>query len=445
VTSEVQDLDGLTPNITYASAFNAASLMTQLTATIGSTADFKNTYAYDDLNRLTQLLQQGQSGGNAVAVKRVDFDYNAAGQYTQLRRYQDASATEHAGTTNYGYDDIGRLLKLTHHDQVTALASGTSWGTGILAGYQYTWDAASRITGINNYVDGAITYGYDNTNQLTSADNPSPLADESYSYDENGNRTMAGYTVGDNNQVTSDGTHNYAYDDEGNLLTKTTIATSAKEEYTWDYRNRLTKVTFKDGSNNVLKTVDYAYDVFDRLIRRTYDSDGPGAASPTDQFFSFMGDSIDPALQFEGASASDLSHRYLWGDLVDQLLADEKVTSLSSAGNILWPAWDHLNSTRDLIDRNESTSAVTILNHRTFDGFGQLTSESSPANSILFGFTGKLYDPITGNQLNWKRWVRTPLGRWLSEDPVGFAAGDANLTRYVHNIGIRFLDPLGLQ
>ena len=39
--------------------------------------------------------------------------------------------------------------------------------------------------------------------------------------------------------------HNGTFDDEGNRLTKTKISTGEKEEYTWDHRNRLTKITFK--------------------------------------------------------------------------------------------------------------------------------------------------------------------------------------------------------
>ena len=38
----------------------------------------------------------------------------------------------------------------------------------------------------------------------------------------------------------------YSYDDEGNRLSKTNIATGAFVEYTWDHRNRLTGIVTKD-------------------------------------------------------------------------------------------------------------------------------------------------------------------------------------------------------
>ncbi len=36
------------------------------------------------------------------------------------------------------------------------------------------------------------------------------------------------------------------------------------------------------------------------------------------------------------------------------------------------------------------------------------------------------------------------LAKWLSEDPLGFAAGDINLGRYVNNSPLMHVDPKGL-
>src|ERR1700722_8006947 len=38
----------------------------------------------------------------------------------------------------------------------------------------------------------------------------------------------------------------------------------------------------------------------------------------------------------------------------------------------------------------------------------------------------------------------TRIGRWMEEDPIGFAAGDANLYRYVGNDPTNNTDPSGL-
>jgi uncharacterized protein RhaS with RHS repeats len=43
------------------------------------------------------------------------------------------------------------------------------------------------------------------------------------------------------------------------------------------------------------------------------------------------------------------------------------------------------------------------------------------------------------------RWYDATLGRFISEDPIGFAGGDVNLYGYVGNNPLRFVDPSGNQ
>ena len=46
---------------------------------------------------------------------------------------------------------------------------------------------------------------------------------------------------------------------------------------------------------------------------------------------------------------------------------------------------------------------------------------------------------------NLHRWFDPKIGRWISEDPIGYAGGDANLYLYVGNSPSNFHDPSGLQ
>jgi RHS repeat-associated protein len=143
-------------------------------------------------------------------------------------------------------------------------------------------------------------------------------------------------------------------------------------------------------------------------------------------------------LQFEktgtgSLAAGDLSNRYLWGPAVDQLFADEQ------DGEVLWALTDQLGTVRDLID-----NSGTLQNHKSYDAFGNVISETNGAVDTLFGFTGKLFDDATGLQNNLNRWYDPAVGRWLSEDPIGFAAGDANLYSYVQNEPTSSIDPSGL-
>ncbi len=49
------------------------------------------------------------------------------------------------------------------------------------------------------------------------------------------------------------------------------------------------------------------------------------------------------------------------------------------------------------------------------------------------GLAGETYDPDTGLYDYRARWYAADVGRFVSEDPIGFAAGDANIYRYCRN------------
>ncbi len=205
-------------------------------------------------------------------------------------------------------------------------------------------------------------------------------------------------------------------------------------------------MTVKDRNSfggSVVKQVNYEYDPFNRLVRREYDSDGAGSGAATNQYWIYD-EGINAILQFDGSAASNLSHRYLWSNQVDELLADEQVTSLSTAGNTLWGLGDHLGTLRDIADFNESTSVTSVTNHRTYNAFGKLTAETNSAVDMLFGFTGKQLDEATELQHNLNRWYDSSIGQWLSEDPIGFEAGDENVRRYVANKATKAIDSTGL-
>jgi hypothetical protein len=155
---------------------------------------------------------------------------------------------------------------------------------------------------------------------------------------------------------------------KGTARSKTETSTGKIEEYTWDHRNRLTKVVFRNTSGGaIVKQVDYEYDAYNRLVRRTFDADGAGAGAATNQYWVYD-EGINAVLQFDGSSASNLSHRYLWSDNVDELLADEQI----AGNNTLWGLADHLGSLRDIADYSESTGVTTITNHRTHQQFRQV-------------------------------------------------------------------------
>ncbi|GAC1460231.1 MAG: hypothetical protein NVS2B14_02100 [Chamaesiphon sp.] len=268
-------------------------------------------------------------------------------------------------------------------------------------------------------------YTYDATDQLTGA-NHSYQGAEAYNYDANGNRTNTGYQTGVDNQLLSDGKYNYSYDGEGNRTSRTQIATGNVTEYTWDYRNRLARVVDKDASGNVIKQVDYTYDFNDRRIAKAVKI---GSNPAQGERFVYDGDNI--ALTFDGNGT--LTHRYLYGPMVDQILADE-----NTQGQVLWALADNQGTVRDLVD-----SSGTVTNHIKYDSFGNIISQTNPNIDFGYGYTGREFDKETGQYYYRTRYYSSTVGRFLNEDSLGFDAGDANLYRYVGNSPLNATDPSG--
>jgi RHS repeat-associated protein len=428
VTSVDNDGTSGVPRVILASAYDSASNRTSLAATIAGTADFKNDYTYDALHRLTRLDQTGQGGGNAVAEKRVDFAYNGLGQFTAIARFKDTDggSTHEVATSSFTFDTLNRLTGLAYK----------KGGTDLFTPYSFSYDTLGRITSTTNQ-DGTTDYTYDKTSQLTAA-NHSYQTDEAYTFDANGNRTMTGYTTGSNNRLTSDGTYNYTYDNEGNRTLRTKISDGSKTEYGWDYRNRLIRITEKTSGGTVTKESLYTYDQFDRRLSKSVAPDGPGGASAVISRFIYDGDNI--VLVFGGSSASDLKNRYLHGPAVDQILADEQVTSLGSAGSVLWPLADNQGTIRDLVN-----SSGVVQNHLEYDSFGAVTAESNSAVDHHYGYTGRERDEESGLMYYRARYYDPNSGAFISIDPYGFHAGDENLARYVGNDPANRIDPSGLE
>jgi RHS repeat-associated protein len=60
-----------------------------------------------------------------------------------------------------------------------------------------------------------------------------------------------------------------------------------------------------------------------------------------------------------------------------------------------------------------------------------------------YEYTGREFFKGVKLQYSRARWYSPGAGRWLSEDPLGFGAGDTNLYRYVGNSHLNYTDPSG--
>jgi len=347
---------------------------------------------YDILGRRTQIA--------TVFGNEMVF----ANQYAYTKTGQMESISQGGKRVKYHYDAAGMrtATQLFSHGNEVITTLQTFDGMGRLTSidhqgivrFDYSWDTANRIVSMND-----AKYGYDATSQLTSAVYDK-LPAEAYLYDANGNRQN--FETGKNNQLTSDGTFEYTYDGEGNRVSK--VSKNSKTEYVWDHRNRLVKV-IDNG-----KSVEYDYDYLNRLVRRN------------DELFVHDGWQVACSLK-----NGKIERRYLWGAVQDELLA---------IGDN-WALRDHLNTVRKVV--NAKGKVISTLE---YNAFGKLVNATG--DKPLFRYTGKMFDDSTGLQWNINRWYDANVGRWISEDPIGFRGRDWNLLRYVANRVLVAVDAKGL-
>ncbi|MDG3496283.1 RHS repeat-associated core domain-containing protein [Pseudanabaena catenata USMAC16] len=202
-------------------------------------------------------------------------------------------------------------------------------------------------------------------------------------------------------------------------------------EYRWDIRDRLTGITVKNDLGEIIRTAEYTYDVYNQRIAKTVDTDGDGSLAAVTERFVYGSDQ-NIALVFD--ENGNVNHRYLFGNGVDQIEADE------NDGNTRWALTDHLGSVRDVVD-----DSGTVLNHVVYDAFGSVTSQTDESVVFRYGYTAREIDSESGLQYNRARYFDPAVGRFISEDPIGFRAGDANLYRYAFNQPITKTDPSGFE
>jgi RHS repeat-associated protein len=176
--------------------------------------------------------------------------------------------------------------------------------------------------------------------------------------------------------------------------------------------------------------VTYTYDALNRRIGEQIDADGAGSGTPVQTWTVFDGQ--NPYDDFNGSGT--LKDRYLYGPAVDALLARTDTSGVTD-----WYLADRLGSVRDIVDLSGN-----VVYHTGYDSFGNKVS-SSGSGGDRFGFTGREHDAALNLYYNRARFYDPATGRFLSKDPSGFSAGDANLYRYVNNSPTNGTDPSGLD
>jgi RHS repeat-associated protein len=377
-------------NFTNSYTYDAASNRTGFTDPEGGVS----SYAYDTLNRLSSLAPPTAFGSGSFG-----FSYDALSRRTKMTRPNGV-------TTNYAYDNLSRLLSVMHQ------AGGST-----IDGASYTVDAAGNRTSKTDQLAAVTTnYGYDAIYQLLQ-ETQGGTTTESYSYDQVGNRLtslgVSPYSYNSSNELVSTPSAMFGFDSNGNTLTK--VVSSNTTTYAWDYENRLTSVMLP-GSGG---TVTFKYDPLGRRVNKSLSTGGTSV-------FAYDGDSLIE----ETNSSGTVVARYTQTENIDEPLA-----MLRSSATSYYHA-DGLGSVTSL-----SNAAGALAQTYTFDSFGKQTASSGSLVSP-FQYAGRESDSEMGIYYYRARYYDQTTGRFIGEDPSGFAAG-VDFYSYVWNSAPNLSDPSG--
>jgi RHS repeat-associated protein len=163
-------------------------------------------------------------------------------------------------------------------------------------------------------------------------------------------------------------------------------------------------------------------------MSKTVNPDGIGTGGETKKFGY---DGNDLILEMNGQDS--IVANYTHGPGVDDPLM------MNRAGKNYYYAKDGLGSVTALTD-----STGSVVHEYKYSVFGKMVEETGDSVENPFTYTSREYDKETGNYFYRARYYNPQIGKFLSEDPIGFYGEDINLFRYARNNPVNWIDPLGL-
>jgi RHS repeat-associated protein len=411
LTLEQQNVIGLgTISVNYPTYDNDGKLTSM---NVTGVPDYNYTFSYDAMGRFEKIFIT-----NSVQV--FQYYYDAASNETQRNNVYDGV------NQIYPRDDLNRMLYLDVKKGATTL------------GHEgYVYDSMNRFRSVTRednktdsftyYLNGELNTAQYNTTRsvnytLNKAGNRTSVVDggTTKSYSPN---TLNQYTTADSSSVTNGPEHE--------------IRVFNGVTYTYINDERLKQAS--DGSN----TYTLTYDALDRCVKRTLNG--------TDTYYIYDGEK--PILEYN-ASGSRVGFN-LYGKGIDEIL-ERGAYGTDNAWHWYFFQQDHEGSVTHLTD-----GSGNIIERYRYDAFGaptiyalNWTVRSGTIYDNRFLFTGREYAATyraTYNVPAFKfyeyraRAYHPTLGRFMSEDPKLFDAGDYNLFRYCHNDPLDLTDPMGLE
>ncbi|YCM43521.1 RHS repeat-associated core domain-containing protein [Verrucomicrobiaceae bacterium 227] len=351
--------------------------------------------------------------GNAGVRHR----YDAMGRITSLERFDNTPGGLSVdfppqSRTRTSYFPTGDIASIRHEKGDGSLSFPGSEMT-------FTRDKVGRIATRTTPLESS-TFTYDTVGQLTAVDR-TVGADEAYAYDIAGNPT--GRTYGADNRLLTQGDFTFAYDDEGNVITRTNTVNGEIRNFEYDHRNQLTSVSNQASAiATPVEIAAYQYDYRGRVMSRTIAGQKTWLLLDRGGVFAEFAD-----------GATEINKAYFY-DLTD---VNNRYAEWTRTGGIKWYLTDQLGTVNGILNYDSAPAAWL-----EYDSFGNPLT-AVPSDFGPHRFAGRFFNEATGLYENGKRNYDPNAGRFHQQDPVRYESDDYNLYRYAGNNPISATDPLG--
>lgn len=355
-------------------------------------------YTYDDLNRLSTVVDNRLSGNRTTT-----YSYDNASNIATV-------VYPNGLTSTFTYDAMNRL---------TAMNAGT-------ANYSYQLGPTGNRINATEGNGRFLTWSYDGiyrlTNEQISNDPEKNDGSVSYGLDPVGNRlsmnsSLPGINSGSFGYNADDEISSESYDGNGNVL-----ATGGKS-YTYDSENHMTSMT--SGST----VVTMVYDAFGNRVAKTVNG-------VTTRYL--IEDDVNPTglpQVLEEVQNGAAVRTYTYG-----LQRSSESQMLNGAWTPSFYGYDGAGSVRQL-----TNAAGAVTDTYEYDAYGNsFTKSGTTPNNYLY--RGEQYDQDLGLYYLRARYYNPASGRFLSRDPDdGYIDIPATLHKYLYVGGdpVNWIDPTG--
>jgi RHS repeat-associated protein len=403
--------DIISTNYSHSYGYNSQNLLEDESLTVDGKT-FTLDYEYNLIGHLDSLTYPGD-------LPKVEFEPNGFGQATQaIRTYLDSTPDDEFVKAGASYHANGMVHQFTYGNGILhtttlntrqlpwQMSDVGSKSTPVDLTYIYN-NNNSNIESITNHREGGFyslsNLTYDGLDRLTTTTGGLGIGSSTIEYDGLGNireynntssfdESELTYGYNGNNQLTSvtgEGADGYnfsrsdSYDERGN------VTHNGKRSFDYNLANQMTN----SGSNH------YLYDGHNRRIKTT-DSKG----------VSYSLYSQSGKLMYRETEQGGINHIFLGSKLV----AEEGM--------------------------GVAVANDSIMNYKPFGD-----SIEEPKDDV--GYTGHKFDTDLGLSYMQARYYDPVIGRFYSNDPVGYIAGNPvmsfNRYMYVNNNPYKYNDPDG--